>query len=422
MDLAEFIKRIPKILSMDMSPEKMLAFVQGEFSVSLECDFSLIAYLSVDGVDIKTCQNDVSDVINPTDDIVFGAKINDFIKNKKILNKSYKKNEASVLTEMGFESEKDYSLLVIPLCVKTTIFGFILAANIENKFSKEQCDMGNVYAALCAYTVKDAELADVCKAQLKILNQNVIKKNETIAEIEEKNKKIAEAEKLKTEFLMSMSHALRTPLNAIIGFSEALEMEVFGPMNDKQKEYILDIQNNGKELLGLVNDILDMSKLEAHAMKVCKEPMDLCLIITEVIRNVLSLANKKNIDLTSKFDKEVCVINADQQKISQIMYNLLSNAIKFTHENGKIEVGLESNDEEYVTVYVKDNGVGIDKKYHGKIFGKFEQVDNTYTKKYSSTGIGLAITKELVEIHGGKISVESKLNEGTTFYFTLPVE
>ena len=196
-------------------------------------------------------------------------------------------------------------------------------------------------------------------------------------------------------------------------------MKMFGELNAKQEEYILDIQNSGKEMLGLVNDILDMSKIEAGAMKILKIELDICLIIKEVVNIVKSLAAKKNIQIKCNLPKKPVYIMADSQKFNQIMYNLLSNAIKFTNQNGNIEVGVKEL-KKFVQIYVKDDGIGIDKKYHGKIFGKFEQVENNYSGKYSSTGLGLTITKELIEMHGGRIWLESKLNNGTTFTFELP--
>ena len=174
-------------------------------------------------------------------------------------------------------------------------------------------------------------------------------------------------------------------------------------------------------MLGLVNDILDMSKIEAGAMRVLKTQLDVNLLICEEINIVQSLAGKKNITIKHNLPKESVFIMLDAQKFNQIMYNLLNNAIKFTNENGNIEVGLKELKDK-VQIYVKDDGIGIDKKYQGKIFGKFEQVDNCYSHKYASTGLGLTITKELVEMHGGKIWVESKVNNGTTFTFELPID
>ena len=255
--------------------------------------------------------------------------------------------------------------------------------------------------------------------QLRALQDSIVDKTEAYATIKKQNEKILAADKLKNEFLANISHELRTPLNAIIGFSEALSMKMFGPLNEKQEEYVSDIHVSGLHLLGMINEILELSKIEAKAVKLALSRFNLQTSLNEVVNIVRPLANKKHIEL-EKTTKDFLEIDADYQKIQQILYNLLSNAIKFTPDNGKIEIGYTHNDED-VQIFVKDNGVGIDKKYEGKIFGKFVQLNNVYSKKESSTGLGLTITKELVELHGGKIWFESTVGKGTTFYVKLPL-
>jgi signal transduction histidine kinase len=218
-----------------------------------------------------------------------------------------------------------------------------------------------------------------------------------------------------------MSHELRTPLNAIIGFSEALQLKLFGALTSKQEEYINDINSSGIHLLGMINDLLDISKIEANAMNLYKTNFNVLKSVNEVNNIVKALVHKKNIEISVNCSDENIEIYADEQKFHQIMYNLLSNAIKFTDENGKVIVGIK-NEKDKLCVYVKDNGIGIDPKFHGKIFAKFQQIDNSYTRKQGSTGLGLTITKELIEMHGGKIFLQSKVNEGTTFTFEIPLK
>ena len=189
--------------------------------------------------------------------------------------------------------------------------------------------------------------------------------------------------------------------------------------SEKQEEYVTDINASGIHLLGMINEILELSKIEAKAVKLALSRFNLQTSLNEVVNIVRPLANKKKIKL-EKDTKDFCEIDADYQKIQQILYNLLSNAIKFTKENGEINIGY-TYDKKYVTLYVKDNGIGIDMKYKGKIFGKFVQLNNVYSKKESSTGLGLTITKELVELHGGKIWFESIVGDGTTFFVRLPL-
>ena len=243
-------------------------------------------------------------------------------------------------------------------------------------------------------------------------------KNNAYKTIKEQNEKILEADKVKNEFLANISHELRTPLNSILGFSDILSTQLYGNLNSKQEEYINDIKVSATHLLGMINEVLDMSKIEANAMKIVKSAFWISRAVNEVCNILKPLALKKNINLNlnMKVDFEVF---ADYQKIQQILYNLVSNAIKYSPENDNVEIKIEAFDEFY-RISIHDNGIGIDKKYHGKIFAKFVQLDSAYTKKESSTGLGLTITKELVELHEGKISLISEVNNGSTFIVEIP--
>lgn len=419
MDLINAFSKIPEVLNMNLTPEGAFGWTKNEFETILGYDFVLIGYLSADSIDIKT-MSDPNGNIEFISSQTLGLNFKEFLQNKKGINLEAKANKKSILHELGINNKKDCSIALLPLTIKEAVFGMVIALKFNKEISESDFAISQAYAGICSYIIKDAELSNVFKLQLKILNENIVEKTYAMEDIKEQNEKIKQAEKIKTEFLMNMSHALRTPLNAIIGFSEALQMRVFGDLNPKQEEYVLDIQNSGKEMLGLVNDILDMSKIEAGAMRILKSELDICLIIREVVNIVKSLADKKSITLKCNIPDSPVVIMADSQKFNQILYNLLSNAIKFTNENGNIEIGIKEL-ENSVQVYVKDDGIGIDKKYHGKIFGKFEQVDSSQYGKGASTGLGLTITKELIEMHNGKIWVESRIHNGTTFTFELPL-
>ena len=259
---------------------------------------------------------------------------------------------------------------------------------------------------------------------MKALQESIIERAQAHATIQKQNEKILAADKIKTEFLANTSHELRTPLNAIIGFSEVLSKQLFGNLNEKQSEYVRDIHVSGLHLLGMINEILEISKIEAKAIKLAPSTFNLKMSLSEVVNIVHPLADKKKIHLI-KNAKEDVEIHADYQKVQQILYNLLSNAIKFTKEGGHIETGYKLTSgvtKKAVKIYVKDDGIGIDKKHHDKIFDKFVQLHNIYCKNESSTGLGLTITKELVQLHGGKISFESEPDKGTTFFVTLPLK
>jgi signal transduction histidine kinase len=256
--------------------------------------------------------------------------------------------------------------------------------------------------------------------QLKILKDNIVERTKTLEIIKEQNKKILEADKIKNEFFANMSHELRTPLNAIIGFSEALNLKIFGELNEKQSEYIRDINSSGVHLLGMINDLLDLSKIEAGKMQLNKEIFNVKSAINEALNIVSPLLSQKNQNMKFECKDDFFEISADRRKFHQILYNLISNAIKFTHENGNIEVKA-TKDGKFLKISVKDDGIGISPEFHEKIFAKFQQVDNSYSTKQGSTGLGLTITKELVKIHGGTIKIESQLNKGSNFIFTLPI-
>lgn len=341
-----------------------------------------------------------------------------FIKEQKTI--SYKAVELA--NEIGIEDAQKSSFIISPLKIKDALFGILIIQKNGNiKFTEEDVEIIEAFSSVAAYIIKDSELSDVFKLQLKILQENIIEKTEAVQVIKEKNKQIIEANKVKDEFLANVSHELRTPLNAIINSSDALKMEVFGTLNDKQQEYVTDINASAVHLNGIINEILDMSKIEANQMSLNISTFNIATAVDEVLNILRSLSDKKNITFKQDYSDRTSLISADYKKLQQILYNLLSNAIKYTNPGGNIEIGFVV-EEEKVTFHVTDNGIGIDEKYHGKIFAKFQQVENIYTKKESSTGLGLTITKEFVEMHGGRIWLESKINEGTTFIFELPLK
>ena len=288
----------------------------------------------------------------------------------------------------------------------------------ENFYRKEDLIALEAVSSILSYVLKDSELSSVFKLQLKALKDGIIEKNKAYKTIKEQNEKILEADKVKNEFLANVSHELRTPLNSILGFSDILSTQLYGNLNSKQEEYINDIKVSATHLLGMINEILDMSKLEAKAMKIDKSTFWISHAVNEACNILMPLATKKNIILKKDIPEDFEVF-ADYQKIQQILYNLISNAIKYSPENDVIDIKISANDESY-KISIHDNGIGIDKKYHGKIFAKFVQLDSAYTKQESSTGLGLTITKELVELHEGKISLISEVNNGSTFIVEIP--
>jgi signal transduction histidine kinase/CheY-like chemotaxis protein len=255
---------------------------------------------------------------------------------------------------------------------------------------------------------------------------------ETLGRLKEGERRLQEAKegaeqasRAKSDFLAKMSHELRTPLNSIIGFSEVLEDRTFGPLNDKQARYVSNVLTSGRQLLELINDILDLSKVEAGRMELYVDRFSLSNALVEVRSIVVALADPKRISVDLTIDQSLPPLAADQAKLKQIMYNLLSNAIKFTPEGGRVAIVAQRAEDPrglpVVEIAVSDTGIGIKPEDHARIFEEFEQIDSPFARELRGTGLGLALTRRLIELHGGRIWLESMPNAGSTFYFTLPL-
>jgi len=239
-------------------------------------------------------------------------------------------------------------------------------------------------------------------------------------EIEMKGRELEIANRHKDEFLASMSHELRTPLNAIIGFSEVMLERLFGDLSDKQEEYLNDILSSGRHLLSLINDILDLAKIEAGRMELEATEFDLPQAIDNALVLVRERALRRGIVLEQTIDPRLGAIKGDERKIKQVLLNLLSNAVKFTPEGGRVDVRAVRADG-MAEISVADTGVGIAPEDHETVFEEFRQVGSDYARKHEGTGLGLALARKFVELHGGTIRVESRLGEGATFTFAIPV-
>jgi len=246
------------------------------------------------------------------------------------------------------------------------------------------------------------------------------KAHEELKELAAELKRTAQ---VKSEFLANMSHELRTPLNSINGFSEVLYDETFGVLNEKQKKYVNNVLTSGKHLLLLINQILDMAKVEAGKMKLALSNLLMKNLLNDISLLVADMVSKKKIEMSLEIAEDLPNIEADELKVKEIIYNLLSNAVKFTPEGGKIGMRASTRKaDSEIEVVVRDTGIGIAPENMEKIFEGFFRVDTPYSRVTEGTGLGLPLSKKLVELHGGKLSVESEgLNRGTSVRFTLPI-
>ncbi|NEQ25499.1 MAG: PAS domain S-box protein, partial [Microcoleus sp. SIO2G3] len=235
------------------------------------------------------------------------------------------------------------------------------------------------------------------------------------------NAELARATRLKDEFLANMSHELRTPLNAILGLSEALQEEVYGSLTDKQHKSMTTIENSGRHLLELINDILDLSKIESGKMQLDTAPVGVHNLCESSLTFVKQLAHQKRIKLSSKIAEGLGEIEVDERRIRQVLINLLSNAVKFTPEGGEVCLEIEGNvSSETLQFRVIDTGIGIAPESIDKMFKPFVQLDSSLSRRYAGTGLGLALVRRIVELHGGSIALESELGNGSRFTVSLP--
>jgi signal transduction histidine kinase len=301
-----------------------------------------------------------------------------------------------MLARLGYRS-----VLAVPLLREERILGALTVWRKDaGSFSTEVVNLLQTFATQSALAIQNARL---------------------FREIEDKSRQIEAANRHKSEFLANMSHELRTPLNAIIGFSEVLGERLFGELNEKQAEYTEDILTSGRHLLSLINEILDLSKVEAGRMELEVAAFDLPLAIDNARTFVRERATKHGITLDVSVDDRLGDFVGDERKIKQILLNLLSNAVKFTPEGGRIGINAKQTNGA-VEISVTDTGIGIAPEDQPKIFEEFRQVNADYAHKSEGTGLGLTLAKKFVELHGGRIWVESEMGKGSKFTFTLPLK
>jgi GAF domain-containing protein len=308
---------------------------------------------------------------------------------------AYQSHLRALLLRMGYRA-----LLSVPLVREDQVIGaLVVNRQAPGEFPPEVVELLKTFATQSALAIQNARL---------------------FREIADKSRQLEAASRHKSEFLANMSHELRTPLNAIIGFSEVLGERMFGDVNEKQAEYLQDILASGRHLLSLINDILDLSKVEAGRLELELDRFHLPTALDNALTLLRERATRHGITLTQTVDEKVGDIVADERKVKQILLNLLSNAVKFTPEGGRVGVTATVADG-VITISVSDTGIGIAPEDQAAIFEEFRQVGRDDARKQEGTGLGLTLAKKFVELQGGQIWVQSQVGQGSTFTFTLPV-
>ena len=252
-------------------------------------------------------------------------------------------------------------------------------------------------------------------------HQSVLAMNnaQQFLEVDQKGRGLAIASEHKSQFIANMNHELRTPLNAVLGYSELLADGLYGKLPDKALQVLARIQANGKHLLGLINDVLDISKMEAGQLSLTLDDYSVEAVVQSVVSATGSLAQAKGIEIKTTLPKSLPLGRGDERRLTQVLLNLVSNAIKFT-DSGSVEIGVKTAKDEF-KIMVRDTGPGISPADQARIFEEFQQVDDSSTRTKGGTGLGLSISRRLVEMHGGRIDLESKVGAGSTFSIILPV-
>jgi len=301
----------------------------------------------------------------------------------------------------GYQSTFGYRTnLGVPLLREGVCIGvFVLTRDTVNPFTDKQIELVSTFADQGVIAIENVRLFD---------------------EIQEKSRQLEEASAHKSRFLANMSHELRTPLNAILGYTELIQDGIYGPPAEKMTAVLERISRNGKHLLGLINDVLDLSKIEAGQLVLSLDSYSIRDVVHGVYSAVEPLAASKNLAFTVEMPKELPPGRGDERRLTQVLLNLVGNAIKFT-DKGEVSIRASASDGAY-NLAVHDTGPGISEADQQKLFQEFQQADNSLTKAKGGTGLGLAISKRIVEMHGGRIWVESRLGHGSTFSLTLPIK
>jgi PAS domain S-box-containing protein len=338
-----------------------------------------------------------------------------------LTGKSNSLDASRLSLQTGLANFSPKHVLMIPVLYQEHRLAVMVLATTNNVISGEQAFLEKLANQLGVALHNLRQYND-----LKMLAEQLRSSSEEIAA---KNQQLEQASRMKSEFLANMSHELRTPLNAIVGFSEILKDGLMGSLSSQQKDASVDIFNSGKHLLALINDILDLSKIEAGKMQINLEPTNINALVQSSIQVVREQASLQNLQVSAKIQENLGDIWLDEVKVKQIIYNLLSNAVKFTPAGGRVHISARKIDgyqvtggrfEHYLEIMVSDSGIGIPEEAQAELFKPFTQIDNSLSRKHQGTGLGLAMVKRMAELHEGSVSLNSITDKGSTFTVLLP--
>jgi len=313
------------------------------------------------------------------------------------------------------------SIAAVPLKSSGRVIGTLLVASRNlRSFSSEDISVLSTIGEGLGPALKNAELYEALQEknhQLEVQNKELLRRQQ---ELVEKTEEAEEANRLKSEFLANMSHELRTPLNVIVGFSELMLDEIPGPVNKEQRQCLDDILASGRHLLGLINELLDLSKIELGKMTLNLESIALTAVIASLYNTIMVILTPRKQSLDVKIVEGLPRAYADEVRLRQVLLNLVSNSAKFTPDGGKLRIEVVKTGD-WCQISVIDNGIGIKKEHQKRIFESFYQQDSNLIQEKSGTGLGLAVAKQIIDKHGGRIWVESEYGKGSRFIFTLPL-
>lgn len=354
------------------------------------------------------------------------------IREKSVLSIS-NISESDYINNPALVREGIVAVLACPILRDGHVCGILYLDDFKARhFSERQRRALSLITIVAALTFERVEFFGKIReteGELFRLGDSFEKKvRERTEDLERLNVDLKRASQHKSRFIANMSHELRTPLNSILGFSDVLLERTFGELADSQERYLKNIRSSGKHLLDLINNVLDIAKIEAGKYEMAYETFPVSDIMAETVSVMKPMADKKAVELTLDISDNSGSITADRIKLKQIFYNLFSNAIKFTSEGGKVNVSAKrvagrgiSENPEFIRFSVSDTGIGISPEDTERIFDEFEQADSTFSRKYGGAGLGLTLTRKLVELHGGAITVKSTLGEGSTFVVSIPM-